>query len=338
MSKYSVESAMGFDFSNISKPTQSEEVYFFGSDDYVKSVTESIESADLINLTKMIISEEADKNKRFISRINNFCENYIPKKGIEYKSCESLLDNCLISLEANVDKAEKKLNKSLNTKNMNGLQWFTSILKTVGLAAAVISGPAAVAKVLATTGIKSIIQGCISCDPVETGSDILKDPKCKSAIKKFKDKKGKEKMCSIKELKDSSQEIKSKAGFLNFILSNDTDSRDINLQNEKMICIKNVDGVTVIVSQLSPRVSSDFNQLFNKVCVLIVTAAYKEGNKIKTKNICRGYIRAGGDMGKSDENFKFIMDNYAHGQEEYNYFDTNDNSASWFKKALTKKF
>ena len=36
----------------------------------------------------------------------------------------------------------------------------------------------------------------------------------------------------------------------------------------------------------------------------------KEGDKIKTKNICRGYIHAGGDMGKSDENFKFIIFSY----------------------------
>lgn len=332
MSKYSVESAMGFDFPQQTK--KSDPIIFYGSDDFIKETTQAIEALDTYNLGKMIISEEADRNKRFITKLNSFCENNIPK-GNEYRACESFLDNCLMSLEKEITIDERKANDSKHIRNLSGVKWIFACWKTYSTYRTIVGGPASILRGLAMSGIGSIIQGCISCDPVDTGADILKDPKCKAAIQKFKDKKGKDKMCSISDLKKTTDIVRTKAGFLNWVLTNDADGGDIDLQREEMICIKNVDGVTVVVSQISPSVSRDMNQAFRKLRVLVVTAIYKDGTKVKSKNICRGYIRAGGDMGKSDESFNYLMDNYAYGQEAYE--KEMEDTAAWFKKALKSK-
>ena len=300
----SMEAAMGFDMTPNKKRTTS--IYFTNNDDFIKQATQAIEDLDYLNIAKMCIEKHSNEQKRMISKLNDFVETYIPKNTQYSNTCESYLNECIMSLETRLNEMDKK---RLNEQRQ-----------------------------VSAAGIGTVIRGCKSCDPVKVGQDILNDPKCKEAIKKFKLLKGKDNMCTIQELKNYGKTIRTKTGFLNALLTGDVDGKNINIQNKEAICIKNVDGVTVVVSQLLPFYgSNDLRQLRN-LRVLVVTAIYKSGKKLKSKNIARGYIEAGGDMNRSSSEealFKDIMDTYCEGMESLGP-DLVQDSAIWAKSAINK--
>ena len=348
----SMEAAMGFDMTPNKKRTTS--IYFTNNDDFIKQATQAIEDLDYLNIAKMCIEKHSNEQKRMISKLNDFVETYIPKNTQYSNTCESYLNDCIISLETRLNEMDKKrLNEQRQVSAASGLQWFVGILRGFDLGSnigqiagglAVGSGKIAGAGVstllwqLAFTGIGTVIQGCKSCDPVKVGQDILNDPKCKEAIKRFKLLKGKDNMCTVQELKNYGKTIRTRTGFLNAVLTGDVDGKNINIQNKEAICIKSVDGVTVVVSQLLPFYgSNDLRQLRN-LRVLVVTAIYKSGKKLKSKNIARGYIEAGGDMNRSSSEealFKDIMDTYCEGMESLGP-DLVQDSAIWAKSAINK--
>lgn len=351
--------AMGFDMSTPVKNPR-KQITLNGSDDAIRVFTEAVEALDTINIAKRIYNESVDQTRRMLSNMNTFCEQYVPKNSNASRGCEEYIDNCIASLEASVNE-----NIKIQKKNMSGIQWFNGIVRSLGYASSVInpiykgvkvgnaigsmfghsgtgsaigagfgisSAATNVALIFAKIGLGTIIANCISCNPVRVGEDILKEPRCIYAINKFKEKHGPERMATVQDLKAYSKSIKTKAGFLNFILTGDVDGKDINITNKQAICIKQINGVLCVVSQLAPFFGSQDLRQLGDLRVLVVTAIYKSRNgNLKSKNIARGYISRGGDMNRSSSSegfFDYMMDNYAFGIESLGDDYSKDDS-SW---------
>lgn len=150
-----------------------------------------------------------------------------------------------------------------------------------------------------SVGCMSIISSIISCGKFNDGTEILKSPKCLNKIANFKNK-YKNQLASLNDVKNDPT-ARSKSGFLKYIFLGQVSGKKINELEAHDVAIRNVDGVTVSIVQLTPFIGTvDLKQLAG-LRIIIVTAYYHDGNKLKSKNLCQGYIAKGAQVNKSGE-------------------------------------
>lgn len=319
----SVESMIGFDTSTFNNKKQHTPVEFFSSDDATKMFVEAVESLDTINICNMLNERNYNAKRNLITKLDMFSETYLKNKPYEKHSTESFLNNCLQSMEEGADTtvggggafiAGWRTGKLITTPID-----FVKSAKEFGLKNTTKATVNNLGSMLIRMGLGTIIQHCISCGSFNYGEDILKSDKCLNIIERFKIKKGKENMCPLQDIKKSSDIIRTKAGFLSWLLTGDVSGVNIRNFNPSMIAMKNINGVSVVVCKLLPFFNSlDLKQLAG-YGVIIVTAIYKNKfGKIKSKNIARGYLLPHGVMNREDytETFEHLMDNYMFGEED----------------------
>lgn len=150
-----------------------------------------------------------------------------------------------------------------------------------------------------SVGCMTILSSIISCGKFNDGTEILKSPKCLNKIANFKNK-YKHQLASLNDVKNDPA-VRSKSGLLKYIFLGQTSGKKINELEAHDVAIRNVDGVTVSIVQLTPFIGSvDLKQLAG-LRIIIVTAYYHDGNKLKSKNLCQGYIAKGAQVNKSGE-------------------------------------
>lgn len=293
----------------------------------------SIEDLDNINILNDLNKQHFNQKQQMITALNAFSEKYLYNKTDEKHAVESYLDNCIASMEIN------------QVKPMSGLQAVVGIDRafrhgsTVGtLVTSPLLGVGMLARELINLGFGSLIQGCRSCGTFSVGTDIFKSPKCLHRLEQFKFKHGKDAMCTPTDVKNAFNNVRTKAGFLSYILTGDTAGNDLKDIHPDLISMKTINGVTCCVTALYPYYGSMDLKQFAKYSVLIVTGMYKASNgKIKTKNICRGYLVPHGTIkAKGEESFESLLNEYAHGCEKYQYLYNQTDPTYWFKKSIGK--
>lgn len=270
MSEFSIERAMGFSTTKSTPKVAKDDHLFLINDDRVKLLAESVENADTINTYQMLQERCLEEKRRMIAKLNRFSENHLANHKTEKHSVECYLNNCLLSMER--DEAPLSGPGVVNALTRGGqigklVSHFPSFVATA-------------------------IKGCTSCGDFDKAEDILKSQKLLEKVDKFKASKGDENMATIQELKKGASKVRTKAGFVGWLLNGDTSGTKISKLNPSATIIKDVKGVTCVVVKLNPFMSTnDFKVQYKGYDLLIVTAIYKnKSGKLKSKNIARGYL------------------------------------------------
>ncbi len=263
MSEFSIERAMGFDTTKSSSSKQNSGYHFLINDDRVKLLAESVENADTINTYQMLQERCLEEKRRMITKLNKFSENHLASHKTEKHSVECYLNNCLLSMERDEAKSGLGVVQHIGKMVFN----FPSFVRTA-------------------------IKGCTSCGEFEKAEDILKSAKLLDKVANFKASKGDENMATVQELKQGGSKVRSKAGFLSWLLTGDVSGTKISKLNPSATIIKDVKGVTCVVVKLDPYLNTnDWKVKRHGYGLLIVTAIYKnKSGKLKSKNIARGYL------------------------------------------------
>lgn len=263
MSEFSIERAMGFSTTKSTPKATKDNYLFLINDDRVKLLAESVENADTINTYQMLQERCLEEKRRMIAKINRFGENHLSNHKTEKHSIECYLNNCLLSMERDSAKSALGVVQNINKMAVD----FPSFVATA-------------------------IKGCTSCGEFEKAEDILKSTKLLEKVEKFKASKGDENMATVQELKQGGSKVRSKAGFLSWLLTGDVSGTKISKLNPSATIIKDVKGVTCVVVKLDPYWNTnDWKVKRQGYGLLIVTAIYKnKSGKLKSKNIARGYL------------------------------------------------
>lgn len=364
----SMETIMGFDFSTpestISKQKESR-LPIYSYEDATALFVESIETLDYIMLCDQLINRSIEEKRRMISKLDAFNEKHLKNNPEEKHSVERYLNNCLLSMEksfaatsgpAILERAGRLA--SIYSQPISKKVGFTvgrSLLKSgirqsVGRGAVAATGGKALFRgllgTLIASGIGTIIQQCRTCGNFEYGEDILKSPKCLDMIEKFKERVGEENLPSMAEVLANSRTIRTKAGFISWLLTGDISGTRLDKLNASMVCIRNVNGVVCAVVKLMPILNSLDLKQFAGMGVIVVTAMYKRGDKVRSTNLARGYLLRKGTINRgmaAQENFNYYMNDYIHGQEEIDdrwylkYFTSSQEGAgkAAFHKPMT---
>lgn len=333
---FSVESFLGMSEIKTKKTKNNSSFESMTADEMTSLFYASIEDLDNLNILNELNKQHFNQKQQMITALNSFSERFLHNKLDEKRAVESYLDNCIASMEI---QQEKPISGIQFVGGINRAMNYGAAVGSLGIGGkATMTGLGAIAGELVALGFGSLIQGCRSCGTFSVGTDIFKSPKCLQRLEQFKAKHGKDAMCTPSDVKKSFNTVRTKSGFLNYILTGDIGGNDLKDIKPELISLKTINGVTCCVTALFPFYGSlDLKQLA-KYSVLIVTGMYKKPDgKIKTKNICRGYLIPHGKIkAKGEESFESLLDGYAYGCEKYQYLYNQNDPTYWFKKSIGK--
>lgn len=203
------------------------------------------------------------------------------------------------------------LNKSSEGGQLSGSEIANTFLANAAVSGGVNAGRYAaqgamkmaggsIAAALVGMGLGTILTTCVSCGTFEKGEDIIKSNKCTNKINAFKHS-NKNTEVTPTDVKNDPR-ARTKSGFWNWFFTGNNSGKKVNSIPKHDVIIKQVNGVTIAVTTLTPFFgSTDLRQLGGQK-ILIVTGFYRgNGGEIKSKNLCRGYLAKGGKVNASGE-------------------------------------